>query len=98
MNTQYYVGYLKNHRALIFRSNKIPTESNHPKNVLFAWGPYYTRRKATQVAMYQNYYIDNEQNLATPMWNGRNEDIFEDFYSKLLIPNSKARKLALRYA
>ena len=58
----YYIGYKGNGRAEIYLSDKEFTESYHPENVLFAWGGYRTRKKAEQVAMYQNYGLDNAWN------------------------------------
>ena len=58
----YYVGYKGNGRAEIYLSAVEFTESYHPENVRFAFGGYQTRKKAEQVAMYQNYGLDNDWN------------------------------------
>lgn len=73
---KYYVGAKQNMHALIFRSKTEPTTENHPINIRFCWGGYYTRSKAEQVAMYQNYIIENDWNKPAPIWSGKhNEDI-----------------------
>jgi len=65
---KYYVGCKGNSHAWIFRSNTEPTTNNHPAGTLFAFGGYTTRRKAEQVAMYQNYFLDNYWNKPIPIW------------------------------
>lgn len=65
---KYYVGYKGNNHCQIFRSKVKPTTENHPNNILFCWGDYGTRRQAEMVAMYQNYYIENERHEAIPCW------------------------------
>ena len=65
---KYYVGYKGNNHCLIFLSDIEPTTEKHPNNILFAWGGYRTRRQAERIAMYQNYYIENEQGYACPVW------------------------------
>lgn len=60
---KFYVGVKKNPRyhCDIFRDNPDNvTEGNYPK-YKFCFGGYNTKRKAVQVAMYQNYYIDTPQ-------------------------------------
>ena len=64
---KYYVGYKGHNHALIFRSEIEPTNENHPDNILFAWGGYYTRSKAEECAMYQNYYIENDRHSPIPI-------------------------------
>jgi len=65
---KYYVGYKGNNHALIFLSKIEPTNENHPNDIHFCWGPYRTRKQAERVAMYQNYYIENDQHYAVPCW------------------------------
>jgi len=44
----------------IFKDTVIPTPGRYPEYA-FCFGGYTTRRKAIQVAMFQNYYIDSPQ-------------------------------------
>ena len=64
----YYVGYKGNGRAEIFLSSIIPTNEIHPDNVKFCFGGYRTRKKAEQVAMYQNYGLDNDWQKKISRW------------------------------
>jgi hypothetical protein len=71
---KYYVGYKGHGRAWIFRSNIDPDTDKHPENVRFCFGGYRTRKQAEQVAMYQNYIIENQWNGPIPIWDN-NHDI-----------------------
>jgi hypothetical protein len=56
----YYVGVKSQGHAEIYLSSKEFTSEFHPDNVRFCFGGYRTRKQAEQVAMYQNYIIDND--------------------------------------
>lgn len=58
---KYYVGVKKSNRKCcdIFASATVPTEKTHGARYNFCFGGYRTKREAVQVAMYQNYIIDN---------------------------------------
>lgn len=60
---KWYVGVKYNPRfhCDIFKDNPDNvTEGNYPKYAFF-FGGYNTKRKALQVSMYQNYYIDSPE-------------------------------------
>ncbi len=68
---KYFVG-VRAKDCVIFRSNQRPTSENHPNGVEFAWGPYPSRLRAEQTAMYQNYRIAIPAHYgdAVPVWPG----------------------------
>ena len=60
---KWYVGVKGNYHCDIFKDQPDNvTQDNYPK-YNYCFGGYNTKRKALQVAMYQNYYIDTPQHF-----------------------------------
>ena len=59
----WYVGIKKPRYTHVdlFQARTTPTESSHGHLYAFTYGGYKTKRKALEVAMYHNYYIDSPE-------------------------------------